>query len=80
MKMKMKKEDNKYIPFLLLTFFEEKFISKNLVKPMITGFSYGSELKSGDMKTGWWGMLLFVVILSLVFYVWGLEPLQMLFS
>lgn len=53
---------------------------KNLVKPMITGFSAGSELKDGEMKSGWWGFLILVVTLSLVLYIWGLEPLEMLFS
>ena len=53
---------------------------KNLVKPMITGFSSELNIKNGDMRSGWWGMLVFVVILSIVFFVWGLEPLQMLFS
>jgi len=53
---------------------------KNLIKPMITGFSTESNIKNGQMKTGWWGFLILMIILSVIFYVWGFEPLQVLFS
>ena len=53
---------------------------KNLVKPMITGFRHEPDMKMGQMKAPWWGFVVFVVILSSMLFVWGLEPLQMLFS
>jgi len=53
---------------------------KNLVKPMITGFSSEPYIDEVKMRTGWWGFLVLVIIVSIVFYAWGLEPVQALFS
>ncbi|PAJ73599.1 cytochrome [Pseudoalteromonas sp. NBT06-2] len=53
---------------------------KNLVKPMLTGFSSEPYINEVKMRTGWWGFMVLVIIMSLIFYAWGLEPLQAIFS
>ena len=53
---------------------------KNLVKPMITGFSSGPYISEIKMRTGWWGFMILLIVLSLILSSWGWEPLITLFD
>jgi cytochrome b len=53
---------------------------KPLVPAMITGKTTESYQHSVKMKSGWWGLAIFIIILTTVMYFWAAESISYLVS